>query len=179
MIFERLPLNGAFIIKPMPISDDRGEFARFFCKEEFKRMNLETEFVQHSVAKNTKTGTLRGLHFQRPPFEEIKIVRCLNGKIYDVIVDIRQSSATFGRWAAVELSSENLHALYVPAGFAHGYITLTDYSDVYYMISEYYDVNSAETIVWNDSRLQIEWPARPKQISLKDSTGMKFTELHI
>ena len=168
MLFTELKLPGAFIIDVERLEDDRGFFGRIWCKQEFKEHGLNTSLVQANASYNKFNGTLRGMHFQKKPFQETKLVRCTKGAIYDVIVDIRPQSQTFKQWIGVELNEDNRRMLYVPEGFAHGYLTLQDETEVYYMITEYYTKASEGGILWNEPEIGIEWPQKPKIISDKD-----------
>jgi len=176
MQFIPAELSGAFVIEPQPLADDRGAFTRIFCSEEFAAAGLETKISQCSVSFNHRRGTLRGLHFQAPPHEETKLVRCPRGAIYDVIVDLRRESPTFLRWMAVELSEQNGRMLYVPRRFAHGFQALADDSEVFYQISEAYAPAHAMTIRWNDPRLAIAWPLEVISISQNDRTARSAME---
>jgi dTDP-4-dehydrorhamnose 3,5-epimerase len=158
MIFTETRLHGAFTIDPELIQDERGFFARIWDTEELGRRGLVSGVTQSSIAYNRVVGTLRGLHFQHPPFAETKLVRCLRGAICDVIVDIRPDSPTFLEWVAVELTAENRRALYVPEQFAHGYQTLTDEAEVWYQMSAPYAPDAARGLRWDDPRLAIDWP---------------------
>jgi len=169
MLFIQTALQGAFIVEPQKVEDERGFFARTFCAEEFQAHGLESRFLQCSIAFNEKKGTLRGLHYQAPPFEEVKLVRCTMGTIYDVILDLRPASPTFQQWSAAELSAENRRMLYIPEGFAHGYQTLADHSEVYYQISELYHPESGRGIRWDDPAFAIFWPLAPTAISRQDT----------
>lgn len=158
MIFRETPLKGAFEISLEKQEDNRGFFARTFCVEEFARQGLETGISQCSISHNRHRGTLRGLHYQVAPCEEVKVVRCLRGRIFDVVVDLRPGSDTSGQWFALELSAENDLALYIPQGFAHGFLSLEDDALVLYQISCPYAPESARTIRWDDPQLNIPWP---------------------
>ena len=174
MLFHEAPLKGAFVLEVEPHNDERGIFARVFCEEEFAVRGLNTVYRQCSVSWNKNKGTLRGMHFQVEPGEEVKLVRCTSGSIYDVIVDLRPNSPTKGRWFGVELSQDNRRSLYIPNGFAHGFITLQDEVEVYYMISVPYRPDLARGIRWDDPGLAIEWPFSPKIISQRDRTYPAF-----
>ena len=176
MIITPLALDGAHLIRPEPIVDARGHFARVFCKTEFHSAGLEVEYPQHSQSFNAQRGTLRGLHYQKAPFEEVKVVRCGRGAIHDVIVDLRRGSPTLGRWLAFELSAENGTALYIPAGFAHGFITLEPACEVHYMISRDYVPGHGRVLRWNDPELAIEWPMQPLVMSDTDRNAPGFFE---
>jgi len=166
--FEPTALEGAYLILIEPRSDERGFLARSFCEQEFEAHGLVNRFVQNNISFNHRRGTLRGLHYQADPYAEIKTVRCTRGAIHDVIVDIRNGSPTFGCWAAFELSAENRHMLYVPAGFAHGYQTLTDEAEVHYQMSAAYRAEAARGLRWNDPRLAIDWPEADRLVSERD-----------
>tara|TARA_B110000858_G_scaffold173082_1_gene204641 strand:+ start:158 stop:688 length:531 start_codon:yes stop_codon:yes gene_type:complete len=169
MIFEKLKLEGAYLIHLKPIKDERGLFARSFCKKLFTENNLETNFVQSNFSMNYKKATLRGMHQQLEPDGEIKLVRCTQGKIFDVIVDYREDSKTYLQWFGAELTDENHTMMYVPKGFFHGYLTLTELSSVFYMVSNEYTPSSEIGIRYDDSIVGIEWPLEIKELSEKDS----------
>lgn len=168
MQFQTTMLDGARLIQLDPVKDNRGFFARTFCAEEFALQDLEIEYPQHSVAFSARSGTLRGMHYQREPHSEVKLVRCLRGTIWDVIIDIRATSPTFQQWQGFELSNSNGHQLYIPKGFAHGYQTLTDDVEISYLISAPYSREAAFGIRYNDPKFQIVWPAAITEISDKD-----------
>lgn len=169
MIFTESPLRGAYLIDMTRMEDERGFFARAFCTDEFAVHGLAAHMSQCSVSFNAKRGTLRGLHFQVLPHDEEKLVRCTAGAIFDVIVDIRGESPTHRRWFGAELTAANRRALYVPKGFAHGFITLADDTEVFYMISVPYVAGSAQGLRWNDPALGIRWPMEPTAISGRDA----------
>ncbi len=168
MIFTETSLAGAFIVDPEPIADARGFFARTFCSQAFAAKGLHGTFVQCNVSFNHRRGTLRGLHFQAPPFAEAKLVRCTMGSIHDVIVDLREGSPTRGGWIACELSASNRRALYVPEGFAHGFQTLSDDAEVFYQMSVPFEAAAARGIDAADAALAIEWPLPVSVISASD-----------
>jgi dTDP-4-dehydrorhamnose 3,5-epimerase len=168
MKFHALELAGAYLITPERIEDERGHFVRTWCREEFQRNIGDVAFVQSSQSFNRQAGTLRGLHFQAAPYGEAKLVRCIRGAIYDVIVDIRPDSPSYGRWLGRELSEENGQALFIPDGFAHGFQTLEDGSEVSYQISTYYYGEAARGIRWNDRTLNIRWPLPVGMMSARD-----------
>jgi dTDP-4-dehydrorhamnose 3,5-epimerase len=176
VIFTPLALDGAHLIRTEPAADTRGYFARSFCKTEFHAAGLETDFPQHSLSYNSEAGTLRGLHYQNPPFEEVKVVRCSRGSIHDVIVDLRRNSPTLGQWLALELSADNGLALYIPAGFAHGFITLAPASEVHYMISRDYAPGYGRVLRWDDPDLAIQWPLQPAIMSASDQHAPAWHE---
>ena len=169
MRFQDTPLAGAYVIEPEPIEDDRGAFMRTFCREEFEAHGLIGVFVQCNVSYNTRKATLRGLHFQKPPHEEGKLVRCTAGAVFDVIVDIRPESQTYCRWFGVELTRDNRHALYIPPGFAHGFQTLADHSEIFYQMTEFHHPESGVGLRWNDPAFGIEWPLPNPIISRRDA----------
>jgi dTDP-4-dehydrorhamnose 3,5-epimerase len=158
MHFEETPLGGAFLIKPEPRTDDRGFFARMFCREEFAEHGLDTGVAQCNLAYTERSGTLRGLHYQHEPQPEIKLVRCSRGAVWDAIVDLRRDSETYCEWYGTVLSAENRSMLYVPAGFAHGYLTLTDSVEMFYQVAEFYNPELEDGVRWDDPTFGIEWP---------------------
>jgi dTDP-4-dehydrorhamnose 3,5-epimerase len=162
--FIETPLQGAYLIEIDQREDERGFFARLFCKREFTARGLASDFVQQSISYNRRRGTLRGLHFQREPKMEAKLVRCTRGSIWDVIVDLRSSSETLRRWHAEVLTQDNHCMLYVPPGFAHGFQTLEDDTEVVYLISEYYDSELAAGVRWDDPALGLPWPILPPTV---------------
>jgi dTDP-4-dehydrorhamnose 3,5-epimerase len=168
MKFNELKLSGAYLIELETRGDNRGWFSRYYCENEYKEFGLDTNIVQANVSYNEKLGTLRGLHFQRPPKAEVKIVRCLHGAIWDVIVDIRKSSGTFGKWFGQELNEDNRLMMYVPKGFAHGFITLSDFTEILYLHTEFYDPALEDGINYNDKSLDIDWPIDIKIVSKRD-----------
>ena len=169
MKFLTLALPDVRLVESEPRSDSRGSFARVFCADEFASHGLASAFVQANVSINHRRGIVRGLHWQRPPHAEVKLVRCTRGAIYDVVVDIRPDSPTHLRWVGVELSAENGRMMYVPEGFAHGYQTLTDLADVHYMVSCAYAPASEAGMRFDDPALAIAWPLEPGGISDKDA----------
>lgn len=158
MIFSETSLKGAFVIEPERFEDERGFFARTWCQKEFEDHKLPTGLVQCSISFNKKKGTLRGMHYQVSPCEETKLVRCTMGAIYDVIIDLRPTSPTFKQHIGVNLTAENRKILHVPEGFAHGFQTLKDQSEVFYQISVYYAPEYARGVRWNDPAFGIQWP---------------------
>lgn len=161
-------LAGAWTIELEPIADDRGLFARWYCRDEFEDHGLEAMDAQGNLSLNIRAGTVRGLHLQRPPAAEAKLMRCSRGVIFDVIVDCRTSSPTQWQWIGVELSAENRRALYVPKGFAHGYQALVDDTEVFYLVSEPYTPGVEDGLRFDDPVLGIEWPLQPTAVSSKD-----------
>jgi len=174
MLFKETKLNGAFIIEPEKLIDQRGFFARTYCLREFEAHGLNPQVVQCNISYNAKKGTLRGLHLQVPPNEEAKLVRCFRGAIYDVIVDLRPESKTYKEHFGVQLNPDNRLMLYVPEGFAHGFITLKDQSEVFYQMSEFYDPDNSRGYRWNDPAFNIKWPEKVNVISEKDRTYPDF-----
>ena len=174
MIFRETPLEGAFVIDLEKRGDERGFFARVFCKKEFQAQGLCTEFVQVNNSGSAFKGTLRGMHYQLAPKAETKLVRCIRGSVWDAMIDLREGSPTFGKWFGVELSDENRRAAYVPKGFAHGFLTLDDNSEVLYLVDEFYAPEHERGIRWDDATFGIEWPAAPVVISEKDRNHPDF-----
>jgi dTDP-4-dehydrorhamnose 3,5-epimerase len=174
MQFTKTDLEGAWLIEPAPMRDARGWFARTFCEQEFAANGLETRFVQHSTSQNERKGTLRGMHFQRPPHAEVKLVRCLKGAVLDVVVDLNPGSATYRQWRGFELSADNRRQLYIPRGFAHGFQTLQDDSEVGYLISEFYTPEASAGVRWNDPAFGVVWPLPISVISEKDRAWPDF-----
>ena len=169
MKFEELELAGAFLIGFEPIEDERGYFARTYCREEFAAHGLTPQIAQTNVSYNRRAGTLRGMHMQVAPHAEAKLVRCTRGAIWDVIVDLREGSPTRRRWVAVTLTGDDERALYVPEGFLHGFLTLEDDTTVQYQMSTGYHPECARGFAWNDPALAIAWPAEPRVISATDA----------
>jgi dTDP-4-dehydrorhamnose 3,5-epimerase len=166
-LFET-PLEGVYVLEAEPIPDERGCFARAYAAEMLAEKGLIHDFPEHSLAHNRVKGTVRGLHYQAPPHAETKIVRCTRGALYDVAADLRPDSATYRKWTAVELSAENYRALYIPAGCAHGYQTLADDTDAYYMISEPFMPELARGVSHADPLLAVSWPLEIACISERD-----------
>jgi len=209
MLFTETKLKGAYIIDLEKLQDERGFFARSWCQREFEAHGLNPRLAQCNISFNSKKGTLRGMHYQTKPFEEAKLVRCVRGSIYDVIIDIRPDSATYRQWIGVELSSPRFHLpssispfpvdsspltahgspstahslqlttgykmLYIPEGFAHGFLTLEDDTEVFYQMSEFYSPESARGIRWNDPAFGIHWPLEPQVISDRDRSYPNFS----
>ncbi|OXM14117.1 dTDP-4-dehydrorhamnose 3,5-epimerase [Paenibacillus herberti] len=171
------PLHKAVIFELEPIEDQRGFFARTFCKKTLAEQGLNFDVVQTNVAFNRHRNTLRGMHFQRPPYSEDKIVSCISGALYDVIIDLNSQSPTFGQWFGVTLTAENRLSLYVPKGFAHGYLTLSEDTTISYMVSQYYTSSHESGVRWDDKAFQIQWPEREGLIiSLKDQNWNDFKD---
>ena len=176
MRFHPTNLRDAFLVQLEPAKDNRGFFARSFCAEEFAAHGLETNYPQHSISVSARRGTLRGMHYQRDPHSEVKLVRCTRGAILDVIIDIRSDSPTYRRWQQFELSPENGRQLYIPKGFAHGFQTLSDDAEVNYLISAPYKPEFAHGIRYNDPAFGINWPLSVTEISEKDLGWPAFAE---
>lgn len=174
MNFVETSLLGAFLIEIEPNVDERGMLARTFCQSEFHAHGLNSKIAQCSMTMTHRKGTIRGMHFQRKPFQEVKLVRCTRGAIYDVIIDLRASSPTFGQHYGVELSESNRKALYVPEGFAHGLQTLQDTTEVFYQMSESYHPAAATGVRWNDPAFGIRWPLPTVVISARDRDYTDF-----
>lgn len=168
MKFAETPLKGAFVVDLDRLEDDRGFFARSFCEKEFAAHGLAPRFVQCNVSYNRRAGTLRGMHYQQAPDEEDKLVRCTMGAIHDVIVDIRPGSATRLKSFSIELSARNRTALFIPRGFAHGFQTLADDSEVFYQMSGFFQSGSARGMRWDDPALALDWPLANPILSEKD-----------
>ncbi|MEI6293413.1 MAG: dTDP-4-dehydrorhamnose 3,5-epimerase [Methanomicrobiales archaeon] len=169
MIYTETKINGVYIIEPELLNDERGFFARSFCKEEFAKYGFETDIVQCNISYNKKKGTLRGMHYQVPLFEEAKIVSCIEGSIYDVVVDLRRDSSTYCQWVAIDLSDKNFKMMFIPKGCAHGFQTLEDNTMVYYQMMEFFHPECAKGVRWDDPAFKIEWPnVRKRVISDKD-----------
>lgn len=176
MIFNELPLKGVFLIEMEKLQDDRGFFARSYCAREFEQHGLNPRVVQCNVSFSKKRGTLRGLHYQGPRGEEAKLVRCTAGALYDVVVDLRKDSRTYLGHEGFRLDSQDRLLLFVPEGFAHGFITLKDNTEVSYQMSEFYDPSEARGIRWNDPAFEIQWPLEPSVISERDRSYHDFRE---
>lgn len=174
MKFESTGVDGAYVIAPEPREDERGYFARVFCVREFEAQGLETIVKQVNNSNSRYAGTLRGMHYQLPPHEEVKVVRCVRGALWDVVLDLRPASPTFGRWYGAELTAENRRLMYVPRGCAHGFITLVDETESIYLVSEFYSPERERGIRWDDPRFAIEWPRPPVVLSEKDRAHRDF-----
>ena len=168
MLFQDTPLQGAFTIDLEKRGDERGFFARLFCEVEFAAAGLESRFVQINTSGSAKRGTLRGMHFQLPPAAEVKVVRCIRGALYDVIVDLRPDSPSFRKWFGAELSADNRRMMYVPRGFAHGFMTLEDDTEALYLVSAFYAPQQERGLRFDDPAIGIEWPLVPGEMSDKD-----------
>ncbi|MFZ0423168.1 MAG: dTDP-4-dehydrorhamnose 3,5-epimerase [Xanthobacteraceae bacterium] len=177
MLFEPLAIEGAFRIAIEPICDERGFFARLFSADAFAERGLEADFVQRSISYNHRRGTLRGLHYQIEPHGETKIVRCSRGSAFDVLVDLRPDSPSYGRWQAVELTSDSRLMVYIPAGCAHGFQTLADDTELTYEITPAYLPAAAQGIAWDDPDLAIRWPVQDPILSAADRNWPRLTAL--
>lgn len=177
MKFKETKIKDNYLVYLNKKNDNRGFFARYFCVKDFSKKKLNTKWVQINNSLNYKVGTLRGLHFQKKPNEEVKLVRCVRGSIWDVVVDLRKNSKTFGKWYGEKLTEINRKMMYVPKGFAHGYISLESYSEIIYLVSNYYSPKSEKTLLWNDPDLAIKWPIKPIVISKKDLGGIKLKNI--
>jgi len=173
-VFVETFLKGAFVIDLEKREDDRGFFARAFCQREFAEHGLEVQVAQCNISFNERKGTLRGMHYQVSPFEEAKLVRCTRGSIYDVIIDLRRDSRTFGRTFGVELTARNRRMLYIPREFAHGFQTLEHDTEVFYQMSQYYSAEHSRGVRWNDPAFGIEWPPDERIINKRDQQYSDF-----
>ncbi len=175
MIFHETSLRGSYVLEMEKVEDERGFFARTWCNEELEAQNLDTNLAQCSLSFNRYKGTLRGMHFQVPPHAETKLVWCTKGAIFDVIVDIRAHSNTYLSWVGVELTEENLKMVYIPKGFAHGFQTLVDNSEVFYFVSDAYCPEAGRGMHWDDPAIQISWPqVETRVISERDQNWPMF-----
>lgn len=170
MIFTKTKLADAYIIDIEQRQDERGFFARAWCQQEFEDHGLVSRVVQANISYNKRAGTLRGMHYQKTPYAETKLVRCVRGAIYDVIIDLRPDSPTYMQWLGVELTPENYRMLYVPEGFAHGFQTLADNTEVTYQVSQFYTPGAEGGLRYDDPAFKIEWPVAVQVISEKDRT---------
>jgi len=168
MKFIETKLKGAFLIDPEFLDDERGFFARTWCRKEFEQYGLNSDWVQCNISYNKRKGTLRGMHYQVAPYAEAKLVRCTTGAIYDVIIDLRPDSETYSQWIAAELTAENRKMIYIPQGFAHGFQTLEDNTEVFYQMSQFYAPEYARAVRWNDPQFKIHWPEAERTMSAKD-----------
>lgn len=174
MKFHPTRLQDAYTVEIEKRGDDRGFFARVFCENEFDQAGLAPKFVQVNNSLSAKKGTLRGMHYQLPPKAEVKLVRCIRGALWDAILDLRPNTPTFGKWFGAELTAENRLMMYVPRGFAHGMVTLTDDTEALYLVSEFYGPEQERGVRWNDPKFAISWPVEPTEISPKDANWPDF-----
>lgn len=175
MLFTQTPLQGAYVIEINKIGDDRGFFGRSWCRKEMQQAGLDTDMAQINTSLSRQRGTLRGLHFQLAPFQENKMIRCTRGAVFDVIVDLRPESPTFRQWFGIELTADNHKALYSPKGFAQGFITLQDDTEITYFASEFYAPGKDRGVRYNDPQFGIQWPLPPVVISDKDQNWPDFS----
>lgn len=178
MKIEKTTLEGAYLIKPRVFDDERGFFMETYSKKKLKEAGIDCDFVQDNHSMSVTKGVLRGLHYQLPPNAQAKLVRVTKGAVYDVIVDLRKDSLTFGKWEGFELTDDNHYMLFVPRGFAHGFCTLVDYTEFQYKCDNYYAPESEGGIVWNDPDLKIYWPIENPILSEKDAKAQKFAEFN-
>jgi len=176
VIFTETILEGCYEIEIIPHEDERGWFARTFCKNEFEKIGHHKEWVQINHSFTKEKGTVRGMHFQNAPNTEIKLVRCIAGKIFDVVIDLRKDSATFLKWIGLELSARNKKMIYIPKGFAHGFVSLTSDCELIYHHSEFYNPSVEDGVNYMDPRLKIEWPIAIKNISVRDKNLPNLSE---
>ena len=174
MLFTETGLEDAYVVELEKKEDHRGFFARSWDAKEFSKHNLNSKLVQCNISFSKKRGTLRGMHYQTKPFEESKLIRCTKGKIFDAIIDLRPSSKTFKKWFGIELTEENYKMLFVPEGFAHGFQSLVDNTEIIYQVSEFYTPGSELGIHWNDPAFNIKWPVKEKIITEKDNSWKFF-----
>jgi len=170
VIFAETKLKGAFVIEIEKLEDERGFFARAWCQKEFEAHGLISQLVQANISYNKMRGTVRGMHYQKAPYAETKLVRCTRGAIYDVAIDLRQGSPTYKQWIGVELTAGNYRMLYVPEGFAHGYQTLEDDTEVFYQVSQFYSPEHERGVRYDDRAFRIEWPIDVQVVSDKDKS---------
>jgi len=176
MIFRETELKGVFVIELEKKKDARGFFARTWCQQEFNAHGLDTSLVQCNISFNRKSGTLRGMHYQLAPYDEVKLVRCTHGSIYDVVIDLRPGSPTYKRHIGITLSADNYKMLYIPKGIAHGFQTLEDNTEIFYQMSEFYRPEYTAGVRWDDSTFDINWPpSRERIIAEKDRTWPDFS----
>jgi dTDP-4-dehydrorhamnose 3,5-epimerase len=174
MIFTKAKLLGAYIIEIESLNDERGFFARAFCRDEFEQHGLNSSVAQCNISFNRNKGTLRGMHYQVAPHSEAKLVTCVAGSIYDVIIDLRADSATYCQWLAVELSARERSMLYIPEGFAHGFQTLEDDTEVFYQMFQFYEPSAGRGVRWDDPAFGIRWPEGPRTLSERDKNYPDF-----
>ena len=174
MFFNQTPLSGAYLIDLDKKGDERGFFARAFCEREFSEHDLVTRICQVNNSLSTQKGTLRGMHYQLPPKAETKVVRCIRGALYDLILDLRKDSLTFGQSYGAELTADNRRMMYVPKGFAHGFITLVDDTEALYLVDEFYSPENERGIRYDDPKFRLQWPATPTVVSDRDKGHPSF-----
>ena len=176
MEFKNTKIDGLHIVDLNKIEDERGFFARAFCSEEFNAMGLDSSVLQANMSFNKSAGTLRGMHYQKSPYQESKFIRCLKGSIYDVVIDLRKNSATYLQSFGIELNDKNRTALFVPKDFAHGFITIEANTEVLYLVSQNYIPGAEQGIRWDDPKFSIEWPVNPTIVSSKDASWSDFLD---
>lgn len=174
MVFKELELKGSYLISLEPIEDERGFFSRVFCQNEFSSKGLEHNWVQINNSFNKNKGTLRGMHMQINPYDEVKLVRCIKGEIFDVIVDLRKDSKTFGNWVGRKLTSKKREMMYVPSGFAHGFLSLTDNTEIIYFSSNFYESKAERSLFYADETVNINWPSEILHVSDKDKKALNL-----
>jgi len=174
MNIVNLPIVDLVLIKSEPILDTRGKFSRIFCEKELSNYLNNKQILQINISENINQGTIRGLHFQNHPSQEKKFVKCIKGRVFDVTVDLRKNSITFGKWESVILSEENKKQFWVPPGFAHGFVVLSEYADFEYKCTDYYDPSDEGSIIWNDPDIGINWPLEKPSLSSKDSQAKRL-----
>ena len=177
MEFRKKEIEGVFEIIPMPHNDDRGFFMRTYDAGLFKLNGLHREWVQENHSRSEEKGIIRGLHFQIEPFSETKLIRCIKGIIFDVAIDLRRNSPTFGKWTGVELTEENKKMFFIPRGFAHGFCTITEISEVVYKVDNFYSHENERGLIWDDKDLDIKWPVSIPVLSLKDQNNYTLQQL--
>ncbi len=175
MKFNSTDIDGLYYVDIDRLKDERGFFGRAFCLQEFEEIGLDSKVCQANISYNRKAGTLRGMHYQKSPYQESKLIRCIRGSIYDVVIDLRKNSPTYCHSFGIELNDENRTALFVPKDFAHGFVTLTDDTEVIYMVSQSYMPNAEEGIRWDDPFFDIDWPITPSLVSSKDAQWPDFS----
>jgi len=176
MIFKETSLQGAFVIEPQIYQDNRGQFLRYFCEKEFEKIGFKKKFVQLNHSITNKKGTIRGMHYQIAPLQEAKLVKCIKGKIFDVIIDLRKDSPSFLNWFGIELSEQNKIMLFIPEGFAHGFQTLEENCELLYHHSEFYSPEYEAGIIYNDPLIKIEWKLPVSEISERDLSHKQLTK---
>lgn len=178
MKFEQTPVHGVHVVDIEPRGDDRGFFARAFCQKEFAAHGLETVFVQTNISRSVHRGTLRGMHYQIGAAAEVKLVRCTSGALFDVALDLRPDSPSFGKWFGTELTADNHRMLYIPRGCAHGFFSLEPQTEVFYLVSAFYSPEGERGVRYDDPRFAIAWPGAPEIISSKDAAHPDFDPAH-
>jgi len=176
MEFKNTEIGGLYVVDMNRLEDERGFFARAFCSEEFERMNLDSNVMQANISYNKLAGTLRGMHYQRSPYQETKFIRCISGSIYDVVIDLRKDSPTYRQSFGIELNDENRTALFVPKDCAHGFVTLKDNAEVIYLVSQSYVPDAEQGIRWDDTQFSIDWPVTPVVVSPKDASWDNYSD---